>query len=150
MTDSKPPRINGRLRRRFGLGLVLVGLLITILGADPGVFGLDRSPVIGFVQIAVFLFGLFLICLGGYFAIDALWHNRPKSIAYDIGLRLMATGYVLALIAGMADVLGLGTRPLPYVPFFGYWQARGVLAGQAVIIIGFMLMIPFRRPMKDL
>jgi hypothetical protein len=43
----------------------------------------------------------------------------------------------------MADVFGLGTRPLPSVPFFGYWQGTGVLIGEIVIVIGFVMMAPF-------
>jgi hypothetical protein len=31
------------------------------------------------------------------------------------------------------------------VPFFGPWQARGVEIGEIVIIIGFLMMIPYRR-----
>ncbi len=108
-------------------------------------FGLDRSPVIGFVQIAVFLVGLAFICIGGYISLMALWKNRQPSIAADIGQRLVATGYVIAVFTGMADVFGVGSHPLPGIPYFGPWQARGVEIGQAVIAIGFLLLIPYGR-----
>ena len=45
---------------------------------------------------------------------------------------------------GMADVFGWGSQPLPMVPYFGPWQASGVLIGQAVIAIGLLMMIPYR------
>ena len=149
MTTSSRVRFRHPVRRRFGVAFALIGLLVSVLGADPGVFGLDRSPVIGFVQMAVFLIGMLLVCFGGYLAIESLWRGRPKSIAFDIGVRLVATGYVLAFISALADVFGLGTRPLPFIPFFGYWQARGVFVAQVVIIIGLLLMVPYRLPAEE-
>jgi hypothetical protein len=73
---------------------------------------------------------------------EALWRDRAKLVIAEIGARLVGTGYVIALASGLADVFGLGTRPLPSVPFFGYWQGFGVLVGEAVIILGFVLMSP--------
>jgi hypothetical protein len=135
----------GRTRIRGGLITVLVGFFIFLVGADPGLFGLDRSPVMGYVQIAVFLVGLALICLGGYITISGLWNSTPKTIAADIGLRLVATGYVISMASGMADLLGFGThRQAPTAAFFGVWQMRGVLLGEAVIALGFLLLIPPR------
>ena len=142
---STPLSDNGKLRNRVGISLTIFGLFLFILGAKPELFGLDFTPIIGFVQITVFLFGLAVICVGGYICLDTIYLSREKSIIAEIGLRLIATGYVISLASGMADVLGLGTRPLPSIPFFGYWQARGVLIGELVIIIGFIMMIPFRR-----
>ena len=47
-----------RRRVRNGITLTIAGYLVFLLGARPGLFGLDRSRVIGFVQISVFLVGL--------------------------------------------------------------------------------------------
>jgi len=135
-----------QLKIRIGLVLVVAGLLIFILGVDPGLFRLDRSPVVGFIQIAVFLIGLSVICLGGYVTLKSLWNGKQKSIAADIGFRLISTGYVLAVTAGMADIFGLGNQPLPQVPYFGPWQAAGVIIGEVIIASGFLLMIPFQKP----
>lgn len=134
-----------RRRVRAGLSLTLAGYLMFLIGASPGAFNLDRSPIIGFVQIAVFLVGLGIMCLGGYTCIMALWKDRTASIAADIGGRLVATGYVMAVFTGMADIFGLGSHPLPGVPYFGGWQARGVEIGQAMIAIGFLLLLPHKR-----
>jgi hypothetical protein len=130
-------------RIRFGLVTVILGLLIFVIGAQPGLFKLDRSPVLGFVQIAVFLIGLALICMGGFITLNALWNGRQKTIAADVGLRLVATGYVIAVASGMADVFGFGTHTLPNIPYFGPLQAVGVIIGEIVIAIGFLLLIPF-------
>ena len=131
------------LRVRFSLISVLLGLLIFTVGAKPNWFDLDRSPVVGFIQIAVFLAGLALICLGGFVGLSALWGKEQRSIIADIGLRLVATGYVISVFTGLADVFGMGSQPLPNAPYFGPWQAGGVLIGQLVIALGFLMVIPY-------
>lgn len=137
-----------KFRVRFGLVATIIGFLVFLLGARPSLFGLDRSPVIGFVQIAMFLVGLGMMCIGGYISMMAMWRDQQPSIAADIGLRLVATGFVIAVFAGMADVFGLGSHPFPDVPYFGAWQARGVEIGQAIIAIGFLLMIPYSKTQR--
>jgi hypothetical protein len=71
-----------------------------------------------------------------------MWRGRSRPVIAEFGARFVGTGYVIALASGMADVFGLGTRPLPSVPFFGYWQGAGVLAGEIVMIVGFVMMSP--------
>lgn len=132
------------LRIRFSIISVMVGLFVFLIGAKPSWFGWDRSPVVGFVQIAVFLVGLSMICAGGYVGLSALWGTEQRSITADIGLRLVGTGYVVAIFAGMADVFGMGSQPLPDVPYFGPWQAGGVLIGESIIAIGFLMVIPYQ------
>ncbi len=143
-TPTRRPTRFWRRRAQVGLALTLAGFLVFLVGARPGLFGFDRSPIIGFVQIAVFLVGLAIVCVGGYVCLISLWGDRPTSIAADIGLRLVATGYVIAVFAGMADIFGFGSQTLPKLPFFGPWQARGVEIGQALIALGFLLMLPFK------
>lgn len=138
--------IPSQFRIRFGLTTTLLGFIVFMIGARPALFSLDRSVVVGFVQIAVFLVGLAMICLGGYISLMVFWRNSQRSIAADIGQRLVATGYVIAVFSGMADIFGLGTRPPPvYVPYFGPLQAIGVEVGQAIIVVGFLLLIPYRK-----
>lgn len=143
MSDTVPRTPARRFRIRMGLGLLILGLIGFVLGAQPSLFGLDRSPVTGFVQIAVFLIGLAVICLGGFITLNTLWNGRQKSIAADVGLRLVATGYVISVASGMADVFGFGTHRFPAIPYFGPWQAVGVIIGEIIITIGFFLLIPF-------
>jgi hypothetical protein len=136
------------LRIRFSLITVIFGLFVFVVGSKPNWFGWDRSPVVGFIQIAVFLIGLALICIGGYVGLVAMWGKEQRSILADIGLRLVGTGYVIAVFTGMADIFGLGSQPLPMVPYFGPWQAVGVLIGQAIIAIGLFMTIPYHFLMK--
>jgi hypothetical protein len=130
-------------RIRFSLTCVGLGLVIFVVGAKPSWFGWDRSTTVGFIQIAVFLLGLALICTGGYVGLSALWGKEQRTIIADIGLRLIGTGYVIAVFTGMADVFGMGSQALPKVPYFGPWQAGGVLIGQFVIAVGFLMLIPY-------
>lgn len=134
-----------RTALKIGLLTTFLGLFVFMMGAKPEWFDMDRSPVVGFVQIAVFLVGLALICVGGYIGLTALWGDSERSIAADIGLRLVSTGYVLSVFTGMADVFGMGTQPLPGVPFFGPLQSVGMEIGQAVIALGFLMTVPYRR-----
>jgi hypothetical protein len=142
MNQLSSRRSSKNLRIRIGLVIAILGMLVFTLGVQPGLFGLDRSPVVGFVQIAVFLTGLAMICLGGYIVLNALWIGRQKTISADIGFRLIATGYLIAAVSGMADVFGFGSQPFPNIPYFGLWQAIGVMLGQIMIVIGFILLIP--------
>jgi len=130
---------------RIGLGLAVVGYLLFLLGARPSLFGLDRSRVIGFVQISVFLIGLGIITVGSYLTLNAVWPNGKKTIAADIGTRLISTGYVICVFTGMADIFGLGSHRLPNV-FFGPLQARGMGLGMGTIAVGFLLLIRYHRP----
>ncbi len=145
MTEPFQQTGEGKLRIRAGVTLTLFGFFVYLLGVDPALFGVDLSPVVGFVQISVFLVGLAIICLGGYISLISMWNKHPKSIAAEIGLRLVATGYLIAVASGMADVFGFGGQPLPRSPSFGAWQEVGVIIGEAVIALGFLLLMPFRR-----
>ena len=63
-TQNTLPEINGRVSRDrvyFGLITATIGFIVFIFGAKPDWFNLDRSPVVGFVQITVFLVGLAFI-----------------------------------------------------------------------------------------
>jgi len=138
------------LRIRFSLISVGLGLLVFAIGAKPNWFGWNRASVVGFVQIAVLLVGLGLVCMGGYIGLSALWGREQRSIIADIGLRLIGTGYVIAVFAGMADVFGMGAQTLPDDnPYFGPLQASGVLIGQFVIAVGLLMLIPYHLYLKN-
>ena len=146
ISSSDKPIIYPIKRTRFGIILTLIGLLIFLIGVRPDILGMDRSPVVGFIQITVMLVGLAIICIGGYITLISLWFKRIPSIAAEIGMRLMSTGYVVAVLSGMADIIGFGSHPFPYVvPYFGMWQARGVQIGEGIIAIGLLLMFPYSR-----
>lgn len=149
--DDIPSQPDRQVKRniRFGLILTLVGYGVFLLGARPSVFGqgLDRSPVVGFVQIAVFLFGIGIISFGAHISIRALWQGEPATILAQIGMRLVQTGFVIAFFSGLADVFGLGSHPLSN-QFFGPLQSTGVQIGEFVIGLGIILMFPFHRLIK--
>jgi hypothetical protein len=149
-SDDQPSELElptSKNRVRIGLWLAMIGYLIFLLGARPSLFGLDRSPVVGFVQISVVLVGLAFIILGSYLTLSSLWPGGKKTIAAQIGSRLMSTGYVICLFTGMADIFGLGSHRLPNV-FLGPLQARGIGLGIITIAVGFLLMIRYKRPIN--
>lgn len=117
-----------------------------MVGTRPDLFLLDRSPVLGFVQIGVMLVGLAAICVGGYICLGGLWKGNPPSIAAELGVRIISTGYIIAVFAGLADIFGLGSHPYPeFIPYFGEWQARGVQIGEGLIAIGLLMKLPYSR-----
>lgn len=126
---------------RRWMTLVLVGLLVFIIGIDPNLLGLDRSPVVGFVQIGVWLFGLALLLLGATLAVRVVRNHHPNTLRSEIGLRLIATGYVFAVAASFADFLGIGTHALPNISY-GPMQVAGLVFGVAVSLIGVVLYWP--------
>ncbi len=140
--------INHYPLRRIQLGIIIAvgGFLILMVGTRPDLFLLDRSPVLGFVQIAVMLVGLAAICIGGYICLGGLWKGCTPSIAAELGARIISTGYIIIVFAGLADIFGLGSHPYPeFIPYFGEWQARGVQIGEGLIAVGFLLMLPYSR-----
>jgi hypothetical protein len=147
MNDTTPRKDAYTLRLRLGLAALILGFAIFVLGAIPARFGVDRSQVTGFVQISVFLFGLAIMCVGGYVSLNTLWNGQQKTILADIGIRLAATGYVIAVSSGLADIFGFGSHPFPAIPSFGTIQVVGVILGEATIALGFLLFTPNpRRP----
>ena len=142
---APPQEIRQSTRIRFALILTVVGFILFVIGTKPEWLNLDRSPVVGFVQIAVFLIGLAIISIGGYLGLSALWGGNERSIVADVGQRLIATGYVIVVFSGMADVFGMGSQSSPDVPFFGPVQASGVVIGEIVIGVGFLMLVPYHR-----
>jgi len=78
----------------------------------------------------------------------AFWLNGSRTIPAEIGSRLVATGYVVAVFSGMADVFGFGSTLPAQVPSFGPLQAAGVQVGEVLVAIGFLMLIPHKTPEK--
>jgi hypothetical protein len=131
-------------RFQLGISLTISGYLIFLLGARPGILGLDNSFVIGFVQITVFLIGLAILAIGGNISLTSLWPDRTPSLLGDFGRRVISTGYVICFFTAFADVFGFGSHPLPNV-FLGQLQARGVELGMVIIAIGFIMLVRFKK-----
>lgn len=136
----KPHQV--RLARRW-MTVVLIGLFIFVIGVEPDLIGMDRSPVVGFVQVGVWLTGLAILLLGAYATVRVIRNNRPNSLRADIGLRLVATGYVVAATASLADFIGLGAHRIPDVSF-GPIQIIGLVVGLLLCLLGLILYRPTR------
>ncbi|MBN1438303.1 MAG: hypothetical protein JW929_02750 [Anaerolineales bacterium] len=123
--------------------LDFLGLALFLLGLQPYLFGLDRSPVIGYLQVVVFLFGLGCVVIAS-FSIEKLLRPAGQSLTIreDVGARLSATGYVLVAVSSTADLIGLGSHPLPGSPHLGTLQSIGLVVGTATIIAGLMMYHP--------
>jgi hypothetical protein len=121
--------------------VVVIGLLIFMIGVEPDLVGMDRSPVVGFVQVGVWMSGLAILLVGAYATVRVVRNGRPNSLRADIGLRLIATGYVVTGAASMADFIGIGAQSLPDV-FFGPIQVIGLIVGVLLCLLGVILYWP--------
>jgi hypothetical protein len=130
-------------RARRWMTIVLLGLLIFLIGARPSLIGMDRSPVVGFVQIGVWLTGLAILLLGAYATIHVVRNGIPTSLRADIGIRLIATGYVVAAVASLADFIGVGAQRMPNIAF-GPVQVIGLVIGVLLSLLGVILYWPPR------
>ena len=138
---EKAPVLYPRRRLKYGLLATFAGFLMVVLGAKPEFFGMDRSPVIGFMQTATFLVGIGVIGFSGYICLMSFWPKGYTTITADFGIRLVATGWLIAVFSGMADVFGFGSHPVTGLVFFGRLQAMGVEIGEMVMGIGLVMMI---------
>jgi hypothetical protein len=129
-----------RWARRW-MTLVIIGLFIFILGVEPDLIGMDRSAVVGFVQIGVWLSGLALLLASAYAAVRVIRNSRPTSLRADIGVRLIGTGYVVAAAASLADFIGIGAQHMPAVSF-GPIQVVGLIVGVLLSLVGLILYFP--------
>jgi hypothetical protein len=125
---------------RFGVAIVVFGFFFFLIGVFPDLIRLGITPGIGLLQIGAFLVGISIMTLGAYIYAYATRHRAmPRRLREDIGLRLMATGLVIAYATGFADVLGIGSHFGAERPLFGLWQAAGVALGVFIIITGIIL-----------
>ncbi len=129
-----------------GLFLLLVALGLFVFIYDKILWGdPDQQAALGRpLEIMIILVGLAIDGVGGAFGLYRMWNGQPKSFIYDVGLRLLITGFLIAFIAAMADYLGVGGHHL--LPYFGPLQAAGVYLGEVVIAAGFLMMFPYRNP----
>ena len=140
-----PPLTAKQVRwvRRW-MTLALVGLLIFLIGINPGLLGMNRSPAVGFVQVGVWLTGLAILLLGAYAALRVVRNGRQTTLLNDVGLRLAATGYVVAAAASLADFIGIGSHTIRAL-VFGKIQVAGLTIGVLFMVIGLMLYWPWPR-----
>jgi hypothetical protein len=121
--------------------LALFGVLIFLIGINPDLLGMNRSPAVGFVQVGVWLTGLAIFLLGAYGALRVVRNGRRTSLLNDVGLRLAATGYVIAAAASLADFIGIGSHTIRAL-VFGKIQLAGLVVGVVLILAGLALYYP--------
>jgi hypothetical protein len=118
--------------------LVLLGLFVYLFDKATRLDSPSQIQNNGNLVIVVTLVGLALVGTGGAFSLSTLWKGQPKPFIYDVGLRLVATGYVASFVSALADYIGMGSHHK--LPYFGPLQTAGVFLGEAVIAIGFLMM----------
>jgi hypothetical protein len=119
---------------------VVFGFFLFGIGVFPEIIRLSITPGIGLLQIMVLLLGVSVMTLGAYIYAYATRHRaQPRRLREDIGLRLMATGLVIAYGSGFADVLGIGSHYGAERPLLGLLQAAGIALGLTVTIVGILL-----------
>jgi hypothetical protein len=139
MPSSLTPRQITWARR--WMTLVVLGLLVFVVGINPDLIGMNRSRVIGFIQMGVWLSGLGVLLLGAVLTVRVVRNGRPMSLRAEVGTRLIATGYVISAAASLADFLAIGSHRLPWV-YLGPLQVAGLAGGVLVSLLGVLLYWP--------
>ena len=119
--------------------LILLGLFVFLFNQATRLGKLTSYPIASHLEVFVLLAGLAVLGGGGVWGLSSFWKSRPKSFAYDIGLRLVLMGDLVGLISGLADYIGIGAHHI--LPYFGPLQTAGVFLGEALMAVGFILMV---------
>ena len=126
---------------RAAVASVIFGFFVFIIGLFPAIINLDTKLGVGVLQLAVTLWGLGMMNAGA-----ALWayserhRGAPRLLREDIGVRLIATGFVISAFSSLADVLGIGSHNAPRrLPYLGVWQQAGLAIGILVSVLGLLL-----------
>jgi len=143
-TPAEPPapapNLSTSRLARFGVATVVFGFFLFAIGIFPDLIRLGLTPGIGLLQIGIFLFGTTIMTSGAYIYAYATRHRAlPRRLREDVGLRLMATGQVVAFATGFADVLGIGSHYGAERPLLGLLQAAGIALGIFISVAGIVL-----------
>lgn len=136
-----------RLRSIFTTTLFVLGIFLVLFAllADP--LSLGRTPTFGAVQMFIFLIGLTFVTVAAFLFLQS--RRAPeaaKSLQASVGVRLSATGLVLAYVSGFSDLIGIGTHVKPDFgrPFVGPLQVLGLGLGIGAIVLGLLLYLTSR------
>jgi len=139
-------RLQARLARLW-MTVMLIGLLIFMVGIQPDLIGMNRSVTVGFVQIGAWLTGLAILLLAAYSTVRVVRNGKTNSLRADIGVRLIATGYVVAAVGSLADFIGVGAHRMPVI-YFGHIQMIGLVTGVLLSMLGVILYMPWTKKLK--
>jgi hypothetical protein len=137
-----------RLKRLMIWAFFIIGLLLCCVPFGVELLGLDFTPGFGVVQMTQLLLGITSLTGAGFLYLRMRQGNGvPRSLQADIGIRLAATGLVFMYVAGLADVIGIGTHVNPSFerPYAGPLQWGGLFLGVASILLGMFLYHTSRR-----
>lgn len=140
-----------QLRRLAMVGLLLLGGLLSVVALGAEFLGLDRTPGFGMLQTFQLLVGITFITVGVYIRLQDFRRGAPRSLQADIGVRLSLTGLVFCYVAGLSDLLRIGTHVMPRFerPFVGPLQVGGMVLGLVVIVVGMVLYYTSSSPEKS-
>jgi hypothetical protein len=131
-----------QLRRSAIIFLSIVGLLLVLGSLLAESLGLGSTPSFGALQMMALLGGATILTLAFYLYLDSLRPDgTPRSLQADVGVRLSATGLVLAYTAGFADLFSIGTHIQPEFvrPYVGPLQVAGLVLGFMAVVAGMIL-----------
>lgn len=131
-----------RIRFNVTVALYIVGIALLIFSVAVDRLGIDLTPGFGLVQMVELLLGITLLTIAGFITIQSRRRRHvPRSLQADIGVRMAATGLVFAYVAGLSDLLGIGTHVGPEFsrPFVGPLQLIGLIIGILSIVVGALL-----------
>jgi hypothetical protein len=131
-----------RIRRIVIITLYMVGVLLVGSAFAAEFTSLGPTPGFGVLQTFFFLSGITALVIGGYLHLAGRRSpDAPRSLQADIGLRLSATGLVLAYVGGFADSIRIGTHIQPAFerPYIGPLQWGGIILGLLMIFGGMVL-----------
>ncbi len=120
----------------------VLGLVLCAISLAAELLGIDLTPGFGIVQMFQLLIGVTLLTAAIFMYLKEIRpDNAPHSLQADIGVRLAATGLIFAYVAGLSDLIGIGTHVAPVFerPFVGPLQLGGLGLGVLSIIIGILL-----------
>lgn len=126
---------------QLGIAFGALGVVLTFMGLFPGVMGLRPAQGIGIVQVVIILSGFSLLILGALIYVKyAYYPDQPSNLAQQIGSRLALTGLIISGLIGFSDTLGFGSHTRAEgEPYFGTWQAVGIVLGFLIASIGIMI-----------
>jgi hypothetical protein len=127
---------------QLGIALGLLGIVITLVGAFPGVVAITPTPGFGIGQILLVLVGFTLLVLGAMIYVKfAFYAFQALTLLQQVGTRLAYTGLTFAALVALADVLGFGSnlRARGEDVLFGPLQLTGIMIWFGIAALGVVI-----------